>query len=373
MRPRFRETLAHYSNLSKKEEATIDPQKKKKLGYVVDFAIEEAARKAHTEEETQREIYDIQKVKQRLMRHMHRELAKLDSDEEHEMRGNGIRVYAENDEYFFIGPNGTETLITLGEIMTDGEWGREYALDPKSVPKRIRKQYIVERTKRNLSRALDKQIALEEQENAQLDDKKRDTYRRILEETRYGVERTGLIAEKMVQNFLRKLTYDLGFDFEILSADVFQDVEQKVDFVIKRKRKTRGVKVQPEASALAVGVQFTTQVNPEVLKSKRAQIRRVKDRLPFTDEETYEESEEDEVADIILVSIPLHDLRKIFLDWQRAGAPSGGPDKLWDLSTKHQIFKSTLRGIFTPAEIDERWKKVAEQHESHEKKKGWGK
>ena len=62
----------------------------------------------------------------------------------------------------------------------------------------------------------------------------------------FGSEQQGIIAEKMVKNFLKKLSMDTDADFEIIDADVYQDVEQKVDFIIHRKNKdkNKGAKVQ---------------------------------------------------------------------------------------------------------------------------------
>jgi hypothetical protein len=282
------------------------------------------------------------------MKSFKQKIADLDNPETTAERKEGqvLIMYNQGTEKFYQVEKGMEP-ISVGEIMTDGDWGIEYYLDPETIPRNIRKRYIIESAKNRIQSKLDEQIIIDEISNQKTDKFKRETYGRIKADAEKGYDPTGIIAEKMVKNFLKKLTYDSDVNFRLIEADVFQDVEQKVDFIIHRKKHTRGVGVDENDQSGDIGIQFTTNPSQHKLRQKSQQIERAKSKL----------AEEDAVEDIVLVSIPLNQTRDIYRKWS-LDKSGGGPDKLWTQDTKETIFKEVMKDFLAPKEIQEQWGKV---------------
>tara|TARA_B100001971_G_C18113634_1_gene495592 strand:- start:251 stop:1015 length:765 start_codon:yes stop_codon:yes gene_type:complete len=245
MRPRFEKGLQAYSELAKD---TLDteksPDEEQELANAINWKTKRVARDSGSSPRAQSAIFDIQKNKQELMQSLKQKIADLDNPETTAERKEGqvLIMYNQGTEKFYQVEKGMEP-ISVGEIMTDGDWGIEYYLDPETIPRNIRKRYIIESAKNRIQSKLDEQIIIDEISNQKTDKFKRETYGRIKADAEKGYDPTGIIAEKMVKNFLKKLTYDSDVNFRLIEADVFQDVEQKVDFIIHRKKHTRGVGV----------------------------------------------------------------------------------------------------------------------------------
>jgi len=154
------------------------------------------------------------------------------------------------------------------------------------------------------------------------------------------------IAERMVKCFLKKLSYDYDLDFNVIEADVDLDIRQKIDFIIRRRKNEKGVRVE-ENDSMRTGVQFTTNLAPEVLEHKAHQVERANEYL----------KEGDAVSNIVLVSISSRSVREIYNKWN-SNRTAGGPDKLWDISTKEEIFRGVMQGILSPDEIEADWEKI---------------
>lgn len=298
----------------------------------------------------QKTIAELQAKKAEVMARLKRGIAGLESGETKEKDNQEKKIIYQEGKFYLDEPGMDAAEVSLGEILTDGEWGINYYLDPDSVPRNTRKKYLVERAKGELCSHLNKQIIIDEIEFEGSNDwKKKLTYKKILDDKESGrdFEVGGLIAEKMVQNFLKKISYDHDVQFEIIRADVYQDVEQKVDFIIRRKSRLKGVGVEEIEKGDNIGVQFTTNIDPEVLRYKRKQIKWAESHL----------KDEDNLEGLVLVRIPIENTRGLYEKWKKDKKP-GGPDKLWDAGLKERIFKQTLQGILTDDEIKLNWEKV---------------
>ncbi len=119
----------------------------------------------------------------------------------------------------------------------------------------------------------------------------------------------------MVKTFLKKVAIDTGVDVEVLDADVYQDVEQKIDFIIRRRAHRRLAHVE-ETHREDIGVQFTTRTDAEMFKHKGAQLSKARERA------------DSEVEDIVLVSVPFRDATAVYRTWEKTKS-LGGPDHLW--------------------------------------------
>lgn len=351
MRNSFEKNLGHYSELAKDERellhrGDVSEAEISQLGSALEWRMEKAAETRDSTVRTQRKIYEIQKQKQAIMDRLHRRLDALDHPERHleEALTPGLRICSEGGVYYAEEPSGLQHEITLGEIMTDGAWGIRYALDPDSIPRPARKMYLVEEVKRELQALLDQQIIADETESVQGGEGVKAAYRAKSEEA--GAERlpSGLVAERMVENFFKKITYDTDVPFEIRLADVYQDVTQKIDFIVHRKTHIRGIGVEISDKD-DVGVQFTTRSGD--LEHKKEQVKRARKYL----------KQEDEVDDIMLVSVPLARTKELFEEWNIKKLP-GGPDKLWDRTTKGTVFRRVLEGVLTKEELEESAQKL---------------
>ncbi|PJA47538.1 hypothetical protein CO172_00945 [Candidatus Uhrbacteria bacterium CG_4_9_14_3_um_filter_36_7] len=337
-----------YRDLAKREIDLEQETNKNSLGMVefqtlLNQRLALAAQKRGTSKETQQIIYEWQKKKQLIMLELKQALRELDDPEVHPVQTFKSRFIRYEDGRFYR-PSGNrkDQIVTLGEIMTGASWGIDFYLDPQTVPRNIRKQFLIERVKQKLLDALNHQIMEEESESRFTHEWKRDTYKRIQEEKESGTEyeHCGLLAEKMVKNFLLGLSYDFPVSFRLMEADVHQDVEQKIDFIVQVETHQRGVGTNKQEKVTQKGIQFTIQRNQDVLAKKRQQIERSRRSLG------------EDIDDIIFVNIPLEHVLNIYKQWKGAKQPAGGPEKLWDAKTKVMIFRGIMQGILSQEEIE---------------------
>lgn len=239
--------------------------------------------------------------------------------------------------------NGRWQTLTLGDLLTDGEWGVDYILDDRTIPRDIHKKLAIEEAKRELQNLLDRQIVIDEVTSRRIDSGKKGAYEGYAESKLLRpVEEWsgGMLAELLFQNMLKKIGLDGTGDFEIIPADVFQDVNQKVDFIIQRKIHGRGVRVETQdhtsegKDSGSIGIQLTLQQDPEILRRKERQITSAKKRM-----------QDGELTDIVLVSIKTESVNRLLRDWIKKGRPHGGPDALWDTQTKTRFLHTLLDGV----------------------------
>lgn len=374
MRPGFERHLRKYSQAEKAIGKADTGKELKEIDQQLQRDLKLGAEKSFTTQHDQEAIYNLQEKKQAVMRRLKRDLAYLDDPEHAEERDPDRRFVTYEDGRYFIESDEGRSAVSLGEIMTDYEWGIEYQLDQQTVPRITRKEYLVELARAEIRDYLDQQILIEEIEGAtrfaalpnrqdesarggQNDEDgqkiaarhKATAYRGYRESMEQQPEYGGYAAEKMVRNFLKKISIDLQVDFDIIPADAYEDVAQKIDFIIKRKRRNRGVKVespeeedqQEEQSAL--GIQFTINTNVSVLHKKTRQVKRSVRQL----------SSEDRVDDIVLVAMSVRNVGKVVRTWKSQGRASGGPDKLWSGEVKERILRGLLQGIVSEDEMVE--------------------
>jgi hypothetical protein len=349
MREGFKMNLKQYNKIAKDELAKPEDSAPEKLENVLDWHLDKTAAAAGTSKETQKAIYELQIKKQAIMIKLKESLARLDDETPEDSQEDELdsrRVVQINEQYYWL-KGKDKKKVTLGELVTDGDWGMKYSLDAQSIPRTVRKRFLIEQAKRELQDYLDNQIIVNESSSKFVDEKKRSTYSRILEDKQHKTrEQTGLIAEKMVKNFLKKLSIDFGLDYKIINIDVYQDVSQKIDFIIKRKVKERGVKIEDNKNGL--GIQFTINDNRQgAIDHKKQQIERAKREL----------QPEDKIEDIVLVSIPMRDIKDKYKEWSEKKFV-GGPDKLWSTKDKEAIFRGIMNKFLTPEEIEEHCNKL---------------
>ncbi len=299
------------------------------------------AEAAHTNAEAESEIYKIQKSKLEKLSKFKKWLEKTrdisSGNFVHPEIQKNLPVVSVDSEGNFTmkSINGQNKSITIGEIMTDHEWNIDYTFD-KSVNIHDIRTYYLNQLKDDLREKLDKQIIISEMSFTRGDAFQQEAYKELGKTLESGNEQQGVIAEKMVKNFLKKLSLDTNADFEVLDANAYQDVHQKIDFIIhrKNKEKNQGAKVEESDKIIVptfedIGVQFTINTNKTAQKENQVE----KSKKHFKD-----------VDDLVLVTLPANDASKLYKDWKK-NPQSGGPEKMWDKQIQETVFRGVMAKI----------------------------
>lgn len=160
---------------------------------------------------------------------------------------------------------------------------------------------------------------------------------------RSGVEnrQTGVFAEQIIMGILENFAIDhpeLGFTIQ--EANAYQDVSNKIDFIIHTKEKKKGVginRLEKEFDEKSIGIQFTINKNAE--EHKKDQIKKAQARGL-------------EVDDILYVDLDKRILEKAITDWEKSGKQIAGPWKYLPMEIKRSI----LRNLFNKSLNEEQEK-----------------
>lgn len=339
MREDFAESLEAFHNLAEEKFHL-------KRAYDLHLIMEELHRLedqfANVEEvppEVEQEVFVYQEQKQALMRKMHEQFQVLDAGGTLETEQGAWSVLQQGEGKYIAIANGRQIEISLGQLLTDPEWGMAYDVNDPSIHRNTKKRYIIEQTKYKLQELLDAQIFSVESQRGTTHLKLHKAYVESRENRETTQMQMGIIAEKMVRTYLEQLAWDypdLGFTVE--RADAQQDVENKIDFIIHRRSHTRGVNVEPIEGPKDAGIQFTTRQDAEGLAHKQEQVERAKRYAR-------------EVDDVVLVKIPIERFAGAYTAWRGKQTP-GGPDRYWNQQTKDEIFRNVMAGLFTPEEVE---------------------
>jgi len=365
MRQGFRQALETYGDIAKDEMGLTDKRQggeaadaglaveaemtfqdpTERLQAVLDWHLEKRAEKSASTKEAQQEIFEVQRRKQEIMKELKEDLAGLDRPDspERQPAADARRVSFRDGQLWWRRQDGREEPVTMGEVVTDLSWGLDYHLDRESVPRNMRKRLLIERAKSRLQGLLDLQILAEEIASSQTHPDRVKAYEAVRERLGTGSRQMGFIAEKMMVQLFRKLELDRGLPYQVLGADVYQDVTQKIDFIIRKTDRARGVRLEDGGEEVKnKGIQFTLNTRPVVLDRKQDQIRRSKQRL----------TEEDRIDDIMLVVMDMGWVIDAYRRWEK-DKPPGGPDKFLNDAVRGQIFKKTLEGMLPEDELDQ--------------------
>ncbi|MFA5188665.1 MAG: hypothetical protein WC460_04870 [Patescibacteria group bacterium] len=284
-----------------------------------------------------RRIFDLELAKQRL------ELEKEKSLGEGEIK---LKVdkrqidFDKNTQSFdYPTEKGFTQKVSQGDLLADINWGLYYGLS-HDVPKEFKDQYIEAVYDREIAKIFDQQLIIQrrELERDQIDDLLDRTYQIIgvnLESK--GSESAGLLFEKMIKNILSKVAIDLKkYGLKIEPATVIEDVEEKIDFIIKHK-KNRGVGFEEikesEGAEETLGIQFTLKsAKSEDFKHKQRQVARALEK-PH------------EIDDLVLISVPVeHDvIFGNYKKWQKHDKLPGGPENCFKPEVIVNFIKEILK------------------------------
>lgn len=312
------------------------------------LTLQEIAEERGLSVENVRKIAALQKEKQRIMDWLKARLKGIDGKETEYDPGARRITTDGRGNYVWEKSDGTQEAVGLGALLTDGIWDVNYALDPETVPRNVRKRFYIAKARRLLQRELDKQIAIDQSQSALSNPRNRQGYKGlVMDKEVLGTQ--GHLAERMVFSFLNKLSIDEDVPFSIEASNVYEDIELKIDFILKVRARKRGVSVEgteAEGEGRTIGIQFTIASRRS---RKFGKLQAAKVRAKETGSK---------VEDIILVKIPLKRLTELFAAWSANKQP-GGPDQLWDPAVKEKIIRGMLKGMLEQDEIEEVVAKVA--------------
>ena len=299
----------------------------------------------------QKRIIDLQNQKYSLVERMHMHLRDIDQDIQVEIpakRTFTVKVLQDGKMYA-SDKNGDVYPITKGELFTDGAWGTSYLLSPE-INRAIRKEYILSETRRSVSEMLNIQIAIVEAA-LNTDEKERTSYQAVLARMNSSHDvlqwEDGHIAEQMVYSLLKKWILDYDLPISIVAADLYEDVTNKLDFILHLKKESIGVEVEATSQEVGVGIQFTLMHRKDAVVSKRKTIDEVLHRGLQS---------EHQVENIVLVNMHPSYVRRAINSWKTTKRP-GGPDGKLELSAKIDLFDKILTNVMSAEDI-RKWKIV---------------
>src|SRR3989338_8088830 len=176
MRRSFEQSLRGYEERGRKKEGYVEiarlyEKTKKESGVLdigriasmIDLRLQEEARRNVTDKETQEVILETQKYKQEIMTALHERFKAIERKEQQEvLKGQRLITMKEGKFVWNTETDKGEIQVTLGELLTDQEWGVEYVLDVETIPRQIQKRFAIEQAKFQLRELLNEQIILNE-------------------------------------------------------------------------------------------------------------------------------------------------------------------------------------------------------------------
>lgn len=255
-----------------------------------------------------------------------------------------IKYDTKTQNPYFLDERKDKKYLTMGQIMSNTIWNKEYYLSFDSFSENkdeginMYEDYIKYFTHQETLKILNKYIyEIEIPKNSSKDLFKMKSYKDSYEEGDADIEnmRSGILAEKLIRSFLTRISIDnKDLEIEISEVNIYQDIEYKIDLLIKSKHKNRGVKVSTDENEeeKVRKIQFTINSSPESEELKKRQL--------------------EKASDVILIKMPELEVRQTIRKWKENTNSTYGPDKYFDEETKQKILEKMLEGIATDEALD---------------------
>lgn len=149
-------------------------------------------------------------------------------------------------------------------------------------------------------------------------------------------EQLGVLAEHIVHGVAEMIAIDRpDLGITVHAANAYQDVEEKIDFIITTKQKRRGAGIEskelpPEEKH--VGIQFT--INTAKESFKKEQIAKAKERGV-------------DVDDIVYVAIDSTVLKNALRQWEQGGKAITGPWAHMPTEAKRKLLFALFHSVLT--------------------------
>lgn len=214
--------------------------------------------------------------------------------------------------------------------------------------KQMRKLYHDARMKEEISKKISPVIAeIEARRNEKKDLFISKAYKEIQERfDNNRSEQVGTKAEHVVRSFLTRIAAELqDLKIEIHPANPYQDVNQKIDFIIEVTSKKRGVGVvEDENISHTLGIQFT--VNSSKIEHKKEQIEKAKNRIT-------------DIDDIILVAMNQSIVSSALDGWQKSGHSFREPAEFLTSNSRTTLLRELFTNLLTPEDVEKIVKKYS--------------
>jgi len=255
-----------------------------------------------------------------------------------------IRYDAKTQSPYFLDERKEKKYLSMGQIISNTIWDKEYYLSFDSFNENkdrggdMYDDYIENFTHQETLKILNKHIYNKEiEKNSVKDSYKMRAYQNSKEQGAHGLEnmRSGIIAEKLVRSFLTRVSIDnKELEIEVNEVNIYQDIEYKIDFLIKNKHINRGVAVDSDEyeEEKVRKIQFTINSSKESEELKKKQL--------------------EVVNDVILVKMPELEIGKTIRKWKEDRNKDYSPDKYFDSETKREILEKMLKGFVSDEALD---------------------
>lgn len=235
--------------------------------------------------------------------------------------------------------------ISLGEIVSSQRLGVNFSLqksiletgEGKRLAKILKEKKITSIITEKYSKDLAKNLKEEFKSKDLLKSK---AYKEINERIGKRQEQFGVQAEQIFIGLLESLSLDReDLAFKVYEANPWQDVENKIDFILERKNKKRGIGVEEseKEELKTIGVQFTTALSKR--EHKLDQIQKAKNKIK-------------DIDDIVYVEIDSMVLRKAISEAEKTNNKFINPVKFLPEKIKNQLLKNLFTGILNEKEIE---------------------
>jgi len=235
--------------------------------------------------------------------------------------------------------------VSMGDIVSSRRMGIDIELtesaEKSGDEKKISKLIQDKKMQDLLFGKLNKELAKNLSEKTKLQDMlKAKAYEQIYERSGMESKQFGVIAEQIIIGVLEGMAIDRpDLGFSVLEANAYQDVQNKIDFIISTKQKRRGVGIDRNGITFeekSIGIQFTT--NTLKAEHKADQILKAKEKGV-------------EVDDIIYVDLDNKILQKAVKDWENKKKPAPGPWKFLPPEIRTQVVTNLFKGILSEEQI----------------------
>ncbi|MFA6131401.1 MAG: hypothetical protein WC730_04045 [Patescibacteria group bacterium] len=305
-------------------------------------------------------IQEIQAKKQDIMRLLKERCHATEQNQEWnpELRYTWRVKITEDGTLIAFDDQGNETPITLGDIITDATWGIGYIL-PGVLPSITRKLYALELAKQQLLELTNEQIFLEElhQKEAihpslEAVAKRRADSKDILS---WDI---GHIAEQFIRNYLKKISINRLLPIEIIDVDIFEDVFDKIDFIMRLRTQAFTVDIESaERPSQDIAVQFTLKdEKQQVLKKRQIMEEALFESGPIGDIR---------IDGAILIYLNERYIRRAIGRWKserlspssRSPIP-GGPERHFEGRGQRELLHRLLDNAFGDAKVEDILKNI---------------
>ncbi len=239
--------------------------------------------------------------------------------------------------------------LTIGAIVAARHMGIDVnlpdELDQSGDGKKLRKVLAQKISEDRISDSINRELGTVLAEKTKMRDAlKSEAYQKIADRAGIKSEQLGVQAEQIMMGALEAIAIDHSdLGLSITPGNAYQDVEEKIDFIISTKTKKRGVEVEKSEAKHEtlfdekhIGIQFT--INSSKQEHKADQIKKAKARGV-------------DVDDILYVAVDMKILSQAISDWKKANKPIKGPWGFLPEQVRKTAISNFFDSILTPDQI----------------------